>query len=384
MLASPTWGRKREPPQLGASSDKENAPGAPSPSAGGGGAKRRATDSGVQLTAADGGSPSQEERGVAQVPSLPSEPCLVTAASAGSGVGPAPAAPRDAGNPPGGATDREPADPPPGAAAARPPPQQPRRFASRSFYGSRLQQAGGGTARQQQVEDRVLRFLANVQRRFQAAADAPSAAAATWQVFPSQQPAFDLADSQPGLEVFSGACRSAACCHLLAPTTCAGTCTPPPHPCPLVVAPLLPAGLPSHAHLQWSTARTASAASSPPAAPSFGGDTSTCCPSTATTTKSSARAPPATSTLVSGSPLVGMPRFPTLCWRCAAANPPHNTSVLLAALLWRRPGVSAGTQPGPGRRRGGGRAAGAGTGAAAWQLPTGHAGQLGTGAGQQH
>ncbi|EFN56160.1 hypothetical protein CHLNCDRAFT_51806 [Chlorella variabilis] len=117
--------------------------------------------------------------------------------------GPAPAAPRDAGNPPGGATDREPADPPPGAAAARPPPQQPRRFASRSFYGSRLQQAGGGTARQQQVEDRVLRFLANVQRRFQAAADAPSAAAATWQVFPSQQPAFDLADSQPGLEVFS-------------------------------------------------------------------------------------------------------------------------------------------------------------------------------------
>ncbi|KAI3426242.1 hypothetical protein D9Q98_008618 [Chlorella vulgaris] len=67
-----------------------------------------------------------------------------------------------------------------------------------------MQQAGGGTCasqQQQQMEERVLRFLRGVQHRIQAAAE--GAAPPAWHTFPTQQAAFDLADSEPGLEVYS-------------------------------------------------------------------------------------------------------------------------------------------------------------------------------------
>lgn len=137
-----------------------------------------------------------------------------------------------------------------------PPPQPPRRFNSKSFYGSRLHSGGSTAGRHQQVEDRVLHFLKNVRQRVvrhqQAAEGQPggpaAAAACMWEVFPTQQPAFDLADSHPGLEVFSGGCwafavtarRLAACGGCPGPgmPTAVAQCCPAPAPlhpfCPAV------------------------------------------------------------------------------------------------------------------------------------------------------
>lgn len=83
----------------------------------------------------------------------------------------------------------------------------PRRFASRSFYGSRLR-LGCASARAQEVEERIREHLfatqINAVKRQKALDGEDAPPPAVWRTFPVQQPAFDLADSQPGLEVFSG------------------------------------------------------------------------------------------------------------------------------------------------------------------------------------
>lgn len=117
---------------------------------------------------------------------------LAAAATGASATGPYDVSPRgqaDAGSQENGSSE----DAPP---LERPPP--PRRFAPHAFYGSRLQQAAGGTggSRQQASEERVLRFLRAVHRRL-------GGPAAPWLAFPTQQAAFDVADAQPGVDVFS-------------------------------------------------------------------------------------------------------------------------------------------------------------------------------------
>lgn len=94
---------------------------------------------------------------------------------------------------------------------APPPRLLPRPIRAGGFYPPKLQQIRG-SGRPEAVEARIRSILPLLQRAgqrqraWQQAAErgAEPAAAPVWQEFRTQQPAFDLADSQPGLEVFSG------------------------------------------------------------------------------------------------------------------------------------------------------------------------------------
>lgn len=83
------------------------------------------------------------------------------------------------------------------------------------FYGSgrRCPAAGSGrlpTAAEAAFEARLQRSLQLARERAERwkveEAEGLAGAATVWEEFPTQQPAFDRADSQPGLEVFSGGC----------------------------------------------------------------------------------------------------------------------------------------------------------------------------------
>lgn len=87
----------------------------------------------------------------------------------------------------------------------------------RSFYGGRIKVGGsGGRTRGDFVSNEQLRhILMGVRQRLgrwqHEEASGEAAPPPVWQTFPTQQPAFDLADSQPGLDVFSG--ESCRCNH---------------------------------------------------------------------------------------------------------------------------------------------------------------------------
>ena len=279
--------RKRQHEEDAATEDRCVEENAAAAAAGG---KRRAVAGGDQLAAAAAAS----AKGPPAVP----QPLLPAVSHAGVlGGGDAEAVMQ--------ASGRSPPPSPPPQPPPPPPPAPPRRFNSKSFYGSRLHSGVSTAGRHQQVEDRVLHFLKNVRQRVvrhqQAAEGQPggpaAAAACMWEVFPTQQPAFDLADSHPGLEVFSGGCSSFTetafeSCPRLAlacPWHSANAALPP------AFQPCCPACLPAP---QWSMEQRASAGSWWQAGPSSGAATGTCCRSTGTTMRSSARARPATSTLV--------------------------------------------------------------------------------------
>lgn len=190
--------RKREQQEQSAAAEKENEASQNHPCSGDLGSKRQAVDNrGGQLTTA-----VEQRHDSQEVGSWLSGPLLTAAPTAASATGTHDGSPKgqaDEGSPEHGPSQEAAAsDPQPPERPAPPPP--PRRFAPRAFYGSRLQQAAGGTggSRQQASEERVLRFLRAVHRRLDGPEEAPP-----WLIFPTQQPAFDAADAQPGLEVFS-------------------------------------------------------------------------------------------------------------------------------------------------------------------------------------
>lgn len=101
------------------------------------------------------------------------------------------------------------------------PPKRLRSLHGVSFYSSGRRGAASGSRRLPTAAEAA--FEARLQRSLQLAreraerwkaeeADGLARAAHVWEEFPTQQPAFDRADSQPGLDVFSGRCSATFPC----------------------------------------------------------------------------------------------------------------------------------------------------------------------------